>query len=70
VAFLNGNKTFGIVKLLVSIGVTSTICFLQMQRNKLCAKGRGRRGEQSVARRWVYMWCQRADVLLGFDFSF
>ena len=66
----NGNKTFGIVKLLVRIGVTSTICFLQMQRNEPCAQGRGRTGEQSVARRWFYIWCERADVLLGFDFSF
>jgi len=27
VAFLSGNKTSGIPKLLVSVGVTSTICF-------------------------------------------
>ena len=44
--FLNGNKTSGIVKLLISIRVTCLILFLQMQRDELCAKGQQRREER------------------------
>lgn len=56
-SFLNGNKASGFVKLLLCIWVTCLILLLQMQRDKLCAKGQRSRGEWSAVRRWVGTSC-------------
>ena len=73
--FLNGNKTSGIVKLLIGIWVTCLIIFFQMQRDKIHTKERRRRVErrEKVGRRvvlegrwdrWLYEYIMVHGLLL------
>ncbi|KAM9602945.1 uncharacterized protein ACIBXB_002484 isoform 1-T4 [Morphnus guianensis] len=65
-AFLNGNKASGFVKLLLCIWVTCLILLLQMQRDKLCAKGQWSRSVVLLVKLEVslmfYMWYPSLNV--------